>query len=72
MVKAQTSMGCRGRLYQAIFLCNICVVFRPVLPFGDLLFIHASTNDTADHKYSPLPSIDFDVAEVLVSFLELR
>ena len=25
----------------ALFLCNICVVFRPVLAFGDLLFISA-------------------------------
>ena len=38
---------------QALFLCNICVVFRPVLPFGDLLFIHALTNATEHHKYSP-------------------
>ena len=41
-------------------------VFMPVLPFGDLLFIHASTNATEDHKYSQLPSADFDIAEVLV------
>ena len=27
----------------------------PVVPFGNLLFIHASTNATDDHKYSPLP-----------------
>ena len=53
---------------QTLFLCNICVVFRPVFPFGYLLFIHASTNATDDHKYSPLPSADFDIAEVLVSF----
>ena len=53
---------------QALFLCNICVVFRPVLAFGDLLFIHASTNATDNHKYSPLPSADFDSSEVLVSF----
>ena len=54
--------------YQALFLCNICVVFRPVFTFRDLLFIHASTNATDDHKYSPLPSEDFDSSEVLVSF----
>ena len=53
-------------------MSNICVVFRPVLAFRDLLFIHASTNATDDHKYSPLPSEDFDSSEVLVSFLELR
>ena len=53
---------------QALFLCNICVVFRPVLAFGNLLFVHASTNATDDHKYSPLPSADFDSSEVLVSF----
>ena len=46
--------------------------FSPVLPFGDLLFIHASTNATDDHKYSLMPSADFDIAVVLVSFLELR
>ena len=45
---------------QALFLRNICVVFRLVVPFGKLLFIHASTNATDDHKYSPLPSADFD------------
>ena len=53
---------------QALFLCNICVVFKPVVPFGNLLFVHALTNATDDHKYSPLPSADFDIAEVLVSF----
>ena len=53
---------------QALFLCNICVVFRPVMPFGKLHFIHASTNATDDHKYSPLPSADFDNSAVLVSF----
>ena len=53
-------------LRQALFLCNICVVFRR---FGNLrIFVHASTNATEDHKYSPLPSADFDIAEVLVSF----
>ena len=56
------------RLSQALFLCNICVVFRPVLAFRNLLFIHALTNATDDHKYSPLPSTDFDSSEVLVSF----
>ena len=55
-------------LGQALFLCNICVVFRPVFAFRDLLFIHALTNATDDHKYSPLPSADFDSSEVLVSF----
>ena len=44
------------------------LVFRTVLPFGDWLFIHTSTNATDDHKYSPLPSADFDIAAVLVSF----
>ena len=48
------------------------MVFRPVLTFRDLLSIHALTNATDDHKYSPLPSEDFDSSEVLVSFLELR
>ena len=41
---------------------------RPVLVSGNLLFIHALTNATDDHKYSPLPSADFDSSEVLVSF----
>ena len=53
---------------QALFLCNICVVFRAVLPYGDLLFIHASTNTTDGHKYSPLHSADFDSSGVLVLF----
>ena len=39
---------------QALFLCNICVVFKPVLPFGNLQFVHALKNATHDHKYSPL------------------
>ena len=55
-------------LSQALFLCNICVDFRQILPIGKLLLIHASTNATDDHKYSPLPSADFDSSEVLVSF----
>ena len=58
-------------LRQALFLCNICVVFRPVMPFGKLHFIHASTNATDDHKYSPLPSADLDSSEVLISFSAL-
>ena len=41
---------------QALILCNIYVVFRLVLLLGNLLFIHASTNATDDHKYSPFPS----------------
>ena len=53
---------------QALFLCNFCVVFRPARSFGYLLFIHTLTNATDDYKYSPLPSADFDIAEVLVSF----
>ena len=53
---------------QALFLCNICLVFRPILPPGNLLFIHALTNATDDHKYSPLPSADFDSSAVSVSF----
>ena len=43
-----------------------------MLPFGNLLFIHATTNAIDDHKYSPFPSPDFDIAKVLVSFLELH
>ena len=58
-------------IFQALFLCSICVVFRPVVPFGKLHFIHASTNATDDHKYSPLPCADFDSSEVLVSNSEL-
>ena len=41
------------------------MVFKPVLPFGNLHFVHALTNATDDHKYSSLPSADFDIAEVL-------
>ena len=41
---------------QALFLYNICVVFRPVLAFGNLLCVHASTSATDDYKYSPFPS----------------
>ena len=35
---------------QALFLCNICVVFRPIFLFGNLHFAHALTNATDDHK----------------------
>ena len=56
---------------QALFLCNFCVVFRAVLPYGDLLFIHASTNATDDHKYSPVYFANFYISEVLVSFSTL-
>ena len=53
---------------QALFLCNICVVHKAVVPFGKLHFIHALINATDDHKYSLLPPTDFDIAKVLVSF----
>ena len=53
---------------QGFILCKICVVLRPFVAFGNLLFIHTLTNATDDHKYSPLPSADFDSSEVLVSF----
>ena len=39
-----------------IFCEKYARFFKPVLPFGDLLFIHASTNATDNHKYSPFPS----------------
>ena len=54
--------------HQAFFGATFAWFFRPVFPFGYLLFIHASTNATGDHKYSPLPFEDFDIAKVLVSF----
>ena len=56
---------CYSRLYFCATFAWFC---RPVLPYGDLLFIHASTNATRRHKYSPLPSADFDSSGVLVSF----
>ena len=43
-----------------------CIIIWYV--FGKLHFIHASTIATDDHKYSPLPSSDFDSSGVLVSF----
>ena len=57
------------RLY---FCATFAWFFKSVVPFGDLPFIHALINATYDHKYSPLPSADFDSSGVLVSFLELR
>ena len=63
-------MSTNRDLAQALFLCNICVVFKTVLTSGDMLFIHASTNATDDHKYSLLPSADFDSSKVLISFSE--
>ena len=62
------TMHSQEDLGQALFLCNIYVGFRPVVPFRNLHFVHALTNATDDHKYSPLPSTDFDIAKVLVSF----
>ena len=41
------------RLY---FCATFAWLFRPVVPFGNLLFIHTSTNATDHHKYSPFPS----------------
>ena len=39
-----------------LYFCSIfACVFRLVLPFGNLIFIHASTNATDHHKYSPYP-----------------
>ena len=32
------SYAVKKELKQALFLCNICVVFRPVMPFGYLSF----------------------------------
>ena len=61
----KSAFGVWPRLY---YCATFCVVFRPVLAFGNLLFVHASTNATDDHKYSPLPSADFDSSGVLVSF----
>ena len=48
------------------------MVFRAILAFGKLCFVHASTNATDDHKYSPLPSADFDSSGVLISFSTFR
>ena len=50
------------------FCATLAWFFRSVLPFGNLPFYHALTNATDNHKYSPLPSADFDIAEVSVSF----
>ena len=68
MQKKREARDYKVYIQQALFLCNICVVFRPVLAFRDLLFVHALTNATDDHKYSPLPSPDFDSSKVLASF----
>ena len=70
--KKLSKKSAHTHLLQALFFCNFCVFFRLVVPFGDLLFIRASTNATDNHKYSPLPSADFDSSRVLVSFLELH
>ena len=44
----------RLHTYSRLYFCAIFAwFFMPVLPFVDLLFIHASTNATDDHKYSP-------------------
>ena len=66
LAKLGTSCVIIEAITQALFLCNICVVFKAIFTFGNLRFIHASTNATDDHKYSPLPSADFDIAKVLV------
>ena len=55
---------------QAIFLCIILLGFQgQVVPFGNLLFIHASTNATDNHKYSLFSSQTFAISGVLVYHL---
>ena len=44
--------GCQVRLY---FYATFAWFFRPVLAFGSLLLLHALTNATDNHKYSPFP-----------------
>ena len=44
---AYWSSSYKGRLY---FCATFVWFFRPGVPFGDLLFIHASTNATDDHN----------------------
>ena len=39
-----------------LFVQHLRGFFRPVLAFGNLLFIQTSTNATDDHKYSLFPS----------------
>ena len=49
-------------------LCNLCVGFWGSFDYWTFAFIHALTNVTDDHKYSPFPSRDFAISGVLVSF----
>ena len=53
-VRAVAEVGSFDRVrisYTRLYFCAIFLwFFRPVLPFGDLLFIHASTNARDDHK----------------------
>ena len=52
-----------------IFVQYLRVFFRPFLPL-EICFLSTPRQmpQTHDHKYSPLPSADFDSSEVLVSF----
>ena len=59
LVMSSMGGGPGGRL---CFCATFAWFLRPVVSFGKLHFIHVLTNATDDHKYSPLPSVDFDSA----------
>ena len=63
-----TRSGKKGK-YTRLYFCATCVVFWPVVSFERLLFIHASTNATDDHKYSPFPSQIFTVLVQFIPFI---
>ena len=51
--------------YSRLYFCaKFAWFFMLVVPFGNLLFIHALTNVTDDHKYSPFPSQILTVPEL--------
>ena len=55
-----------------LFFATFAWFFRPVVPFGNLLFIHALTNATRRHEYFRGLSRLLPVPGVLKSFLELH
>ena len=58
------------RSEQSFFLQSesTCCSYTTQVQFGNLLFFHASTNLTDNHKIFPVALADFDISEVLASF----
>ena len=61
--------GVSSVLFQALFLCSICVVFWPVLVFGNLFLSTLTWTNATDFTNIPRFFADFASSRVLVSFI---